>query len=89
MSIRLFSHYPVYIGLRLNESTPSEAAIMSNWYWMDGSPYTWHDWALSEPNDREHCALLGSRMAWENRWCSERRAYMCGVPATRKCEINS
>ena len=58
----------------------------SNWYWTDGAPMDYHNWAAGEPNNyqglREFCVAMDENRGqgeWKDHNCERNHAFMCQI----------
>ncbi len=67
------------------EQNAAAVAPAEGWTWIDGVPFLYTDWALSEPNDvddvesgQEQCGIIYDTGTWNDVDCGEGYALLCG-----------
>lgn len=58
----------------------ARADVEGTWEWTDGTPATYTEWGVGEPNDSggEDCAeMYGSANAWNDLGCTAVKPYVC------------
>ena len=55
-----------------------------NWYWYDGTPFVYENWANNEPNNvgfwGEDCAVMWAGGTWNDAVCWAENGMVCEAP---------